>query len=275
VVEAAGDVLHRLQTQADMVAFAEAEAKTTAHITEILGKKAENRPITPEEYTALGQFVDRVERRTIERQRADDKASAEKLAEARAGVPDVAFTQPLEVLGIPEHVFNILTEAEYRTAGDLLLAMRLDPDKVLGLPGVGPKAMKAIEKAVAEATFEAPVTEQPVAEVAEAVAEAVAPVETATQVAAEPEAAVEAPKAEGAVEVPVVAESEDSASTSFEELFKLRPEIVAPVVDDDDELKKGKKKGKKSVEYQFDEARGEVVGRKKHKRGDGTWEEDV
>jgi N utilization substance protein A len=273
VVEAAGDVLHKLQTQADMVAFAEAEAKTTAHIAEILGKKAENRPITPEEYTALGQFVDRVERRTLERQRADDKATAEKLAEARAGVPDIAFTQPLEVLGIPEHVFNILTEAEYRTAGDLLLAMRLDPDKVLGLPGVGPKAMKAIEKAVAEAKFEAPVTEEPVAVAAEVAAEA-APIEAAAT-AGEPEAAVEAPKAEGVAEVPAVVESEETAPVSFEELFKLRPEIVAPVVDDDDELKKGKKKGKKSVEYQFDEARGEVVGRKKHKRGDGTWEEDV
>ena len=33
---------------------------------EILAKKAENRPITPEEYTMLGQFVDRVERRTIQ-----------------------------------------------------------------------------------------------------------------------------------------------------------------------------------------------------------------
>ena len=276
VVEAAGDVLHKLKTQADMAAFAEAEAKTTVQIAEILGKKAENRPITPEEYTVLGQFVDRVERRTVERQRAEDKASAEKLSEARSGVPEVAFTQPLEALGIPEHVFNILTEAEYHTAGDLLLAMRLDPDKVLGLPGIGPKAMKAIEKAVAEASFGAPVTEEsvPVAAVAEPAVEA-APIETATPVAAGPDAVVEAPQAEAVVEVPVAVESEDSAATSFEELFKLRPEIVAPALDEDEELKKGKKKAKKSVEYQFDEARGEVVGRKKHKRGDGTWEDDV
>ena len=78
-----------------------------------------------------------------------------------------------------------------------------------------------------------------------------------------------------AVETPPAAEGE-GAAVSFEELFKLRPEIVAPTAEDDDELKKGKnKKGKKSVEYQFDESRGEVVGRKKHKRGDGEWEEDV
>jgi N utilization substance protein A len=275
VVEAAGDVLNKLHSQPAMAIFAEAEAKTTPQIEEILGKKAENRPITPEEYTVLGQFVDRVERRTIERQRADEKASAEKLAEARAGVPEAAFTQPLEVLGIPEHVFNILTEAEYHTAGDLLLAMRLDPDKVLGLPGVGPKAMKAIEKAVAEFKFDAPVTDEPVAPVADAVVE-VAPVETAVSAEVAAEAATEkAPAAEPVAETPVTVE-DDNAAVSFEELFKMRSEIVAPVVDEDDELKKGKnKKGKKSVEYQFDEARGEVVGRKKHKRGDGTWEDDV
>ena len=274
VVEAAGDVLTKLRNQPGMAIFAEAESKTTPQIEEILGKKAENRPITPEEYTALGQFVDRVERRTIERQRAEDKASAEKVSEARAGVPDVAFTQPLEVLGIPEHVFNILTEAEYHTAGDLLMAMRLDPDKVLGLPGVGPKAMKAIEKAVAEAKFEAPVTDEVPAPVAEVVAETT-PVEVPAPVAVEPEPVAEAPVAMPVAPVTVPTEIEDNPAVSFEELFKLRPEVVAPATDEEEELRKAKnKKGKKSVEYQFDEARGEVVGRKKHKRGDGSWEDD-
>jgi len=274
VVEAAGDVLTKLRNQPGMAIFAEAEAKTTPQIEEILGKKAENRPITPEEYTALGQFVDRVERRTIERQRAEDKASAEKLSEARAGVPEAAFTQPLEVLGIPEHVFNILTEAEYHTAGDLLLAMRLDPDKVLGLPGVGPKARKAIEKAVAEAKFAAPVAEEVSAPVAD-VPVAATPIEAVTPVMVEPEPVVEAPVAAPVAPVTVATEIEDNPAVSFEELFKLRPEVVAPVADEEEELRKSKnKKGKKSVEYQYDEARGEVVGRKKHKRGDGSWEDD-
>jgi hypothetical protein len=268
--------LNKLQNQPDMAAFAEAEEKNVPTIEQILTKKSEGRPITPEEYTVLGQFVDRVERRAIERQRAEDQASAEKLAEARAGIPDLAFEQPLEVLALPEHVYNILTEAEYRTAGDLLLAMNLDSDKVLSLAGIGPKAMKAIQKAVAEAKFEAPVV---VEEVAAPVAEApeeVATVETAAEAPAE-SGTEEKPEAEAVAEAPVTAAGEEAAPVSFEELFKLRPEIVNPVVEDDDELKKDKKdkKGKKSVEYQFDETRGEVVGRKKHKRGDGAWEEDI
>ena len=266
VVEAAGDVLNKLQNQPGMAAFAEAEAANVSQIDGILAKKAEGRPITPEEYTVLGQFVDRVERRAIERQRAEDQASAEKLAQARASIPDLAFEQPLEVLGIPEHVFNILTEAEYRTAGDLLLVMQLDPDKVLGLPGIGPKAMKAIEKSVAEAHFEPPLppVEAPVAEAA---------IEPTPEGTTAPETTIEAP-----VEVPAAAPlAEENAPVSFEELFKLRPEITNPVADSEEDLKKDKKdkKGKKSVEYQFDEDRGEVVGRKKHKRGDGTWEEEA
>ena len=58
---------------------------------------------------------------------------------------------------------------------------------------------------------------------------------------------------------------------SFEELFKLRPETFRPGAEEEDKTDKKGKKGKKSVEYQFDEDRGEVVGRKKHKRGDAEW----
>ena len=64
---------------------------------------------------------------------------------------------------------------------------------------------------------------------------------------------------------------EPAAEVSFEELFKLRPESFKPGAEEEDKSDKKGKKGKKSVEYQFDEDRGEVVGRKKHKRGDVDW----
>ncbi|HEY3313544.1 MAG TPA: transcription termination factor NusA [Anaerolineales bacterium] len=279
VVEAAGDTLGRLQSEPAMRLTAELESDNMLRIGETLAKKAEGRPITPEEYTALAQFVDRVERRSIERQRAEEKVNAEKLAEARADIPDIAFEQSLEVLGLPEHVFNILTEADYTTAGDLLLAMKLSPDKVLGLAGIGPKAMQAIEKAVTETSFKVEVPAP--AEVVEAPAPAVeveaapatveaAPVEAAP--AAEPEVAPEVPATEGKAEEPApVAGEEPAPEVSFEELFKLRPETFKPSAEEEEKLDKKGKKGKKSVEYQFDEDRGEVVGRKKHKRGDAGW----
>jgi hypothetical protein len=57
----------------------------------------------------------------------------------------------------------------------------------------------------------------------------------------------------------------------------MKPEIFqTPAGEDDDsaDKKKGKKGKKKSVELVLDEERGEVVGRKKHKRGDDALGED-
>ena len=56
---------------------------------------------------------------------------------------------------------------------------------------------------------------------------------------------------------------------SLDELFKMKPEIFPrrTTEEEDAEKKKGKKK-KKGVEFVLDEELGEVVGRKKHKRGD-------
>jgi hypothetical protein len=64
---------------------------------------------------------------------------------------------------------------------------------------------------------------------------------------------------------------------SLDELFSMKPEIFqTPAGEDDDsaDKKKGKKGKKKSVELVLDEERGEVVGRKKHKRGDDALGED-
>lgn len=273
VSEAAADALARLQSEPSMAATAEAEKDNLPLISEILAKKAESRPLTPEEYQTLAQFVDRVERRVIERQRMVEQESAEKLAEARAGIPDAAFEQPLDVLGLPEHVYNILTEADYRTAGDLLLAMKTSPDKVLGLPGIGPKAMQAIHTVVAEASFQTaePALAQAGAESPVSVEEAPASESLAESVS---EGVVEA-QAEVSPEPVVVADEETGMEeTSFEELFKLRPESFTPAAEDEvDKKDKKGKKGKKAIEYEYDEDRGEVIGRKKHKRGGDLFED--
>ncbi len=266
VIEAASDALHRIRTQSDMALIAEAEADKVGQIAEILGKKSENRPLAPEEYTILSQFVDRLERRLIERHKAAEQASVARLSESRAEVGELAFEKPLEALGLPDHVYNILTEAEYRTAGDLMLAMKLTPEKVLILPGIGAKAIQAIEKAVTEVNFEAaPVVEVP------AVIDVI--LEAEPQAAPEVVATPEVVDVVETVAVPQAVAEEETDSLSFEEMFKLRPEAARPAEEEDSEDAKKKKKGKKSVALEFDESRGEVVGRKKHKRGDG-WEEE-
>ena len=59
--EAAADALYRLQSDA-AYALVEAETESMDLIAGLLAKKAENRPLTPEEYDRMNQFVDRIER---------------------------------------------------------------------------------------------------------------------------------------------------------------------------------------------------------------------
>jgi len=267
VVEAAGDALAKLQGDAELVASLPSVAEMMTQVEEVLAKKAENRPVTPEEYTLLGQFVDRVERRTTQIKEEAVRADEERVAAARAEVPSAAFTMPLDQLGLKEHVFNILVEAGFENIGDLMLSLKSDANKVLGLPGIGPKAMQNIEEQIAAMTFPEP--------------EPVPVAETPAAQAAEPVAVEEMPAAEKPAKVQKEAEEaveEENAKdgVSLDELFKMKPEVFQPVADDEDEAgkKKGKKQKKKGVELVLDEERGEVVGRKKHKRGDGGFDDE-
>src|SRR5512139_3654942 len=64
--EAAIDAHTKLKADESLAALLPNVVEMVPQIEEILAKKAENRPVTPEEYTALAQFVDRVERRTLQ-----------------------------------------------------------------------------------------------------------------------------------------------------------------------------------------------------------------
>jgi transcription termination/antitermination protein NusA len=275
--EAAGDSLAKLQGDAGLAGMLPAAVEQIPQIEEILAKKAENRPIMPEEYTLLGQFVDRVERRTIQIKEEAAREEEERTAAARAEIPAAAFTMPLDQAGIKEHIFNILTEAGYETVGNLMFDMKTDANKVLGLAGIGSKAMQNIEETLGALSFPepepeaAPVSEEPVT--AEVVAEAEpVPAEELTD---------ETKQAEGKKDAKKVVEEEDDEhakdGVSLDELFKMKPEIFQTTTaaeDDSADKKKGKKVKKKGVELQFDEKLGEVVGRKKHKRGDDDSSED-
>ena len=121
-------------------------------VEEILAKKAENRPVTPEEYTTLGNSLTRVERRTIPVKEVTVHVPDEQVAAARAGVPSAAFEMPLDQLNIKEHALTS-HPGNLETVGDLILAMKLDANKVLGLPGVGSKAISEHRRAVGHREF--------------------------------------------------------------------------------------------------------------------------
>ena len=288
--EAAGDAIRKLQSDPELAGLLPSAMESMSAVEEVLAKKAENRPVTPEEFTMLGQFVDRVERRTIQIREDAARAEEEKVTTARAEVPTAAFGMPLEQLELKEHVFNILVEAGLDTVGALMMSMKMDANKVLGLPGIGPKAITNIEERLAATQFPEPAPAEPVAEetAPELVAEAEAPSETAvvSPEAVAPSTAEEtlvpektAPAKKDPRKPTEEPEDDEHAKdgVSLDELFSMKPEIFqTPAGEEEDsaDKKKGKKGKKKSVELEFDEERGEVVGRKKHKRGDDSLGED-
>ncbi len=273
LAEAAADAIAKLQRDASLAALAEVEKQHVSIVEDILTKKAEGRPVTPEEYTTLIQFVDRVERRTVEKKKADQAAEEERTSAARAEIPAVAFETPIEELGLAEHIVNLLTGAEHRTIGDLMLAMKLDRDSVLGLAGIGPKSMQAIENALASVTFPEPA---PVVELLVEVGITEAPAKAVIEPAIFTEAAPVVPEA--AVQLEEIAEVEATiAEKPLEEIFALKPEMLQPVVVTEDEVEssdaKKKKKKKKHVEIVYDPEQDQTIAHKKHKRGDAGWEE--
>ena len=184
-----------------------------------------------------------------------------------------------------DHVSAILSESEFESVGDLILTLKLDPDKVLGLSGIGPKTMESIQETLDGLTFPEPVVEEVLEETE---AEAAEPVEEVPEETPQAEAVTESPEAvevAEATEAVEVAkpEQEDTGeleesdrvkdSVSLDELFALKEMFQTGGVEVDEEdqtgdKKKGKKRKKKHVEIEYDEELGEVVARKKHKRGD-------
>lgn len=292
-LEAAADTIVKLQSDPELAALLPSAVESIPTVEDILARKAEGKPITPEEYDMLAKFVDRVERRTSEM-----KAEAVRVAEGdislaeQAGVPAAAFNMPLEQAGIKEHVYNILTEAGIETVGSLMVKMKLDPNSVLGLPGIGPKAIQNIEESLAALTFPEAAPAQPEIEPApetEPQPESEAFAIESAQVSAEEMPGDGKPRAEqGRSEAPskkepkkhVEEKEEDEGhkdGVSLDELFSIKPEIFQAPIEEDEEIKgkkKGKKTKKKSVELEFDEELGEVVSRKKHKRGNDDFVED-
>jgi len=265
------------------------EAETTARVAEILRKKEEGKAPTAEEVTLMARFVDRVEKRGEADRKQEDAAAQAHLKALRASIDPRAFEMPILDVPLKEHMLAILQGAGMESFGDLMLQVKLDPDKILSLNGIGPKAMEEIQTLVQ--TYQFPTLEtvpEPAAVETPAEPEAVPEAaleggaEAAVSEAAVEAVVVEAPTVE-APEEPAVVEESGGEEKSFEELFKLeslrREEKARDVVTEDEEsgdLKQGKKgKGKKKKGYtvEYDPDKEEDIVRYKHKN-DGEWDED-
>jgi N utilization substance protein A len=297
--EAASDAMSKLKQDSSLAAAVLAEVDME-QIDTILVKKADGRPLTPEEYDVLTKFVDRIEKRTSSRRQTEKKTVEATLEEQlREKIPADLFEKNILDSGLPEHVAYILQEAGFATVGDLAVQMQTHPDDVFRLQGIGPRAMSEITALMdpilaAKPAQEAPAAESEMPVEAEILAEA--PTSEISVPGEQIAASVtdEAKPAEEEVVLPGVTEevspavetgetqiasTEEEEEASFDKLFTLKPGIVEPVATEEEEeeegdkkTKKGKKKKRKSVEVEYDPDRDLMLIKKKHKRGDGEWD---
>ncbi len=171
VSEAAADAFKHIREDVELAPLAEKNAELVEKIEYILGKKAENRPVMPEEYVMLTDFVKLVETRRSEILEESRVEVRERMHEARAQVPPQAYEHPLEETDLPLRVYNVLEEAGYSNVGEVMEQYFYDADRFLSLPGLGPAGLEDIKNMIESIEFaeEAPEAE---AEAAEADAEA-------------------------------------------------------------------------------------------------------
>jgi N utilization substance protein A len=232
ITEAAQDAFTRLHEEEALADLAEAQADMTEQVGYIMEKKAESRPVMPEEYETLREFVDVVETR---RAAIRAEARAERQArreEALNEVPEIAFELLLEDTDLSLRVYNLLDEAGYRSVGDVMLDYNINSDRLLDISGFGPAALEDIEAMIAEIDFEA-LEAAKAAEMAAEAAEAAEAEEIEVE-EAEPVEAVEL-EAEAPVEEALPSAEPVTGMTEEEYERARRAALVAEMVGATDE----------------------------------------
>jgi N utilization substance protein A len=279
--ESAVDSLALLTSESAFASIASQEADVLPEIESVLAKKAENRPVTPEEYQTMRDFVERVQNEVMSRREATRQLELEKLEAIRASIPITAYDIALVDIGLSTRVLNLLTQVDYKTAGQVREQLELDEDKILSLPGIGPKAIQELREKLTAFEYPEPIVEEVVPEVEEELVEVPEIVEEGKEpelLEAEVEEPVEAElEVEEAPEVlePVAtveevfetyAEELESIVTTGEEGVDVK-EIFLP----DEEKRQKQKKVSRVVEYDPDT--GEMIVKRRRKRGEDDWED--
>jgi len=278
LVEAATESLNRLATDESFAEMAAAEAETMPQIEMILTKKKETRPVTPEEYHLLTDFVVRVEEELMSRRNAERQFYLDKLETIRERIPEGANHVTLAEVGISTRVANLVTEAGYQTAGKTLEQLEIDEDKILALQGIGPKAISELKEILPGYDYPEPVLEEELVEAEEEPAAA----EGEAEAEAEVEGEQVAPAVEGEGE-PEAEGEEEIKAIPIEEAFKQAIEEVSQAVLEVDDAEgteaereaERKKRKERSRVVEFDPDTGETVVRHRRKESRRTDWQDV
>jgi len=301
--EAISDWLFTLKNNEEFKELAKEEAEAITKAEEIMGRRVEGRVIPTNDYDFLSQLNDRLELVMATKRREKIEMFEKKKEEALQSIPPGAFKMDLTESGLSDKIIEALIEANFHTAGKLVLASKLNPKKILDVPGVGPKTLEKIkefgsklpdivpeEEVIEEKEVEEELKSE---QEAEAVAvETPADGEISTEEAAEgsAEKQVEAILEEGQpvtekitsepteeLVKPETAKKKEKTKKvekikSFEDLFKLELQDIDP---DENDLKEKssqkKKKVKKSRQIEYDPDLDMTISKKKRKRTDSDW----
>jgi N utilization substance protein A len=294
VSEAAVKALDLLRKDASLAKLAAEEADTMAKVEALLQQKAEGRVLNLDDSNLIARFVDRVEKRGEAKRKVEEDARQAEIRQLRESIDPRAFELNIfDVAELKEHLQVLVQSAGLETFGDLILQVKLDPDAILAINGIGPKSQEEILAVVESYKF--PVIEPELVE--EETAEVVGEVEPETAVEEfteteepelieETEAEVETP-ADVVEEVKETTETTDAEETeepaaddkSFEELFQLDAmRRTSETTEEEDELglfgdKKKKSKKRKGYTVEYDPDRDATYVTRKHRNEDdwGDW----
>lgn len=247
---------------------------------DVLAKKEAGRPITSEDYHTLSRIVQGVEGQIVAERVASYEDIRKERVDARKQVPAIAWTLPLDVLDLPGRAHNLLLDNEVETVGDAMYYLALGDERLLAFRGFGEKALEDLKAYML--AYELPVDEN--AEEESIVEEtAVSPTDETTEIEAEAEE-IDEVEEEIVEEEAVIEEPEEEIDP-----IDAIDDLSKPLIDTSPKPKKSKKgkptvilarkprqeiggetedsatrKGKQLI---FDEKLGEVVTKRKRKRG--------
>lgn len=302
--EAASDALFKLQNDSTLAELAAHEKDNITKVEEILAKKASGGIINAENYDYMIKFVERIEKRSFMRSKEEEAAEKKRMDDLRSKIPARFFETDILDSGLPEHVNYILQEAGYNNLSDLVVQMLQQPDNILRLNGMGPRAMKSIEDLMeklpelVEQEREALAAEKLSVQEEETVTPIIVEEEKIlpedelilAKPISEPEEEKEIDYLDTSlvdmnVETPVevaketkVTGSEKEEELTFDELFALQADATEYVAIEEEEEegidkkdKKKKDKKKRHVEVTYNEEEDLLVYRKKHKHEGDEW----
>jgi N utilization substance protein A len=266
VAEAASDAMQKIGKEEILAPVVESQAAMIEQVQTALARKAEGKPLPPEDYSAMNQFVTQVEKILAEQREGRRKAQSRRLAEIRKNLPQSAYDYSLEKVELPEGLGPALIALGLETVGQSYERVMLDPDSILSLPEAGARNFEKFKESLENLILDLRADEKAEAEqaAAEKALEAAAAV-PATD--AQPAAEAPAETKEGAILAEGTAPAGEAAAEGVAVPAAVGEEEEESEEDDEDKGAKKKKKGKAKAVVVFDPETGLTVARKKRKPG--------